>query len=453
MDEVIGLAPSGSMGSGYNLDAFERGMAAQPHFIGQDAGSTDMGPYYHGTGATFLPLATYRYDLAIMLRAARRARIPLIIGSALTSGADVSLKQAVELVHDVAREDGFSFRMAVVSAELDKRDLKRRLAAAPFESLGPEPLTPEMIDRCGPIVAQMGVEPFMKALDAGAEVIVAGRACDDVIFAAMPIMNGYDRGLALHCGKILECAGLSAVPCDLAEPLLGRMRRDHFEVEPCHPAHRCTTVSVAGHSLYERGDPCLQPGPGGMNDLTHTQFSQLDERRVKVTGSRFIPDKVYRVKLEGAERLGFRSVVLTGIRDPYMIAALDGLFTEVRERAEKRFRLSDKGVHLNFSVYGRDAVMGRLEPGGAGANPREVGLLIDVVAPEQELATGVAMFVRGTLQHAAYPGIVNTAGNMAYPFSPFGIPVGPAYRFAVYHLMPLADPCECFPMTIEEVRN
>jgi hypothetical protein len=74
------------MGSGYNLDAFERGIAAHPHFIGQDAGSTDMGPYYHGTGATFLPLATYRYDLAIMLRAAR-ARIPLIIGSALTSGA------------------------------------------------------------------------------------------------------------------------------------------------------------------------------------------------------------------------------------------------------------------------------------------------------------------------------------------------------------------------------
>ena len=148
------------------------------------------------------------------------------------------------------------------------------------ESLGPAALTPEMIDRCGPVVAQMGVEPFIKALDAGAEVIIAGRACDDVIFAALPIMKGYDRGLALHCGKILECAGLSAVPCDLAEPLIGRLREDHFEVEPCHPAHRCTTISVAGHSLYERGDPCLQPGPGGMNDLTHTVYTQVDERCV-----------------------------------------------------------------------------------------------------------------------------------------------------------------------------
>ena len=452
MNEIIGLAPSGSMGSGYNLDAFERGLAANPHFIGQDAGSTDMGPYYHGTGATFLPLATYRYDLAIMLCAARRSRIPLIIGSALTSRANVSLEQAVELVHDIAREQKLSFRMAMISAEIDKAELKRRLRKAPFESLGPDPLTPETIDRCGPIVAQMGVEPFIRALDAGAEVIIAGRACDDVIFAAMPILRGYDQGLALHCGKILECAGLSAVPCDLAEPLLGRVRRDHFEVEPCHPAHRCTTVSVAGHSLYERGDPCLQPGPGGMNDLTNAVFTQVDERRVKVTGSRFIPDDTYRVKLEGAEQLGFRSVVLVGIRDPSMIAALDMLFAQVRERAESRFRLSEKGVHLNFSIYGRNAVMGALEP-NAGATPHEVGLLIDAVAPEQELATAVAMFVRGTLQHASYPGIVNTAGNMAYPFSPFGVPVGPAYRFAVYHLMPLVEPCECFPMTIEEVRN
>jgi hypothetical protein len=452
MDEVIGLAPSGSMGSGYNLDAFKRGLASNPHFIGQDAGSTDMGPYYHGTGATFLPLATYRHDLSIMLRAARERRIPLIVGSALTSGSNGSLAQAVDIVRDLAREDKLSFRMAVISAEIDKTELKRRLAGEPFQSLGPEPLTAEVIDRCGPVVAQMGVEPFMGALDAGAEVIIAGRACDDVIFAALPMLRGYDAGLSLHCGKILECAGLSAVPCDLAEPLLGRVRRDHFEVEPCHPDHRCTTVSVAGHSLYERGDPCLQPGPGGMNDLTHAVFTQVDERCVRVTGSRFIPDSKYRVKLEGAEQLGYRSVVLVGIRDPFMIRALDALFEDVRGRAENRFGLAAQGVQLTFSIYGRNAVMGKLEP-VTDAQPHEVGVLIDVVAPGQELATGVAMYVRGTLQHASYPGIINTAGNMAYPFSPFGIPLGPAYRFAIYHLMPLDHACECFPMTLEEVKN
>lgn len=452
MDQITGLAPSGSLGSGYNIEAFRRGLDAQPDFIGQDAGSTDMGPYYHGTGQPFLPLATYRHDLSIMLRAAREKRVPLLVGSVLTCGADKPLETGVDIIRDIAREHGLSFRMAVIRSELDKADLKRRMTAAPLESIGPEgPLTDDVIDRCGPVVAQMGMEPFIRALDAGADVVIAGRACDDAIFAALPVLRGYDKGLALHCGKILECAGLSAVPYDLGEPMIGRLRRDHFVVEPGHASHRCTTVSVAGHSLYERGDPCIQPGPGGINDLTDARFEQLDERSVRVTGSRFVPDAVYRVKLEGAEQVGFRSIVMVGIRDPIMIRELDPLLAETRERAEGRFGLQQSGIHLNFRVYGRDAVMGPLEPGGPP--PREVGLMIEAVAPTQELATGVAMYTRGHLQHASYPGILTTAGNMAYPFSPFGIPVGPAYRFAVYHLLPLRDPCEIFPMTIEEVRN
>jgi hypothetical protein len=222
-------------------------------------------------------------------------------------------------------------------------------------------------------------------------------------------------------------------------------------VEPGNPKHRCTTVSVAGHSLYERGDFEFQAGPGGMNDLSGTAFEQMDERRVRVTGSRFVPDPVYRVKLEGAEQVGFRSIVIVGIRDPIMIRELDPLLEETRERAEHRFGMKAQDIHLRFRAYGRDAVMGALEPGGPP--PREIGLMVDAVAPTQELATAVAMYSRGHLQHASYPGILTTAGNMAYPFSPFGIPVGPAFRFSVYHLMPLKDPCEIFPMTIEEVRN
>jgi hypothetical protein len=452
MQSITGLAPSGSLGSGYNVEAFRRGLSLDPHFIGQDAGSTDMGPYYHGSANPFLPRATYKHDLAIMLKAARAARIPLIVGSVLTSGCDSTLETGLGIIREIAREEGLSFRMAAIRAEIPKAELKRRMAAEPFESIGPDgTLTEAVIDRCGPISAQMGTEPFIKALEAGAEVIIAGRACDDAVFAALPVLKGFDTGLALHCGKILECAGLSAIPYDLGEPMLGTVHADSFVVEPGNPHHRCTTVSVAGHSLYERGDFEFQPGPGGMNDLSQAVFEQLDERRVRVRGSRFVPDARYRVKLEGAEQVGFRSIVMVGIRDPIMIRELDPLLGETAERAEGRFGMKAQGISLRFRAYGRDAVMGPLEPGGPP--PREIGLMIDAVAPTQEMATAVAMYSRGHLQHASYPGILTTAGNMAYPFSPFGIPVGPAYRFSVYHLMPLADPCEVFPMTIEEVRN
>jgi len=447
MDEIVGLAPSGSLGSGYNVESFNRALESNPDFIGQDAGSTDMGPTHLGDGVLFFPESSYRHDLSLMLNAAREREIPLLVGSCITAGTRGQLDQAVAMVKDLAREAGHSFKMAVIDAELDKDFLKKRLADGAFQSLGPESeLTAAGIDRSSHIVAQMGVEPFVRALEAGADVVLAGRACDDVIFAAMPVMKGFDKGLSLHMGKILECAGLSASPIDLQEPLIGRIRDDHFVVEPGKEDLRCTTVSVASHSLYERSDPCIQPGPGGVNDLSETVFEQLDERSVKVSGSRFIPDSIYKVKLEGAEVIGYRSVVMSGIRDAIMISQIDDILEEARERVRQRFDTVDEGdYHLDFHIYGKNAVMRSLEP-ETDHVPLEIGLLIDVVAKTQDLANAVAMHARGTLGHTSYPGIITTAGNLAFPFSPFNVPVGPACRFSLYHLMPLDDPCECFPM-------
>ncbi|WP_224408056.1 acyclic terpene utilization AtuA family protein [Afifella sp. IM 167] len=455
MDEIVGVAPCGSLGSGYPPEALKAALDEGAHFIGQDAGSTDMGPYYHGSGQAFLPRSTYKHDLEIMLTQAIERNIPLIVGSVFTSGARDQLKIGAEIIEEIAREKGYSFKMALVDAELDKNALKRRISdLGGLASLGPEnELDADIIDRCGPICGQMGVEPIIKALEAGADVILCGRACDDAVFAAMPILKGFNRGLALHMGKILECGGISAVPCDLAEPMLGRLSRDAFDVRPGAEAFKCTPTSVAAHSLYERGDPCIQPGPGGTNDLTDCTFEQIDPRTVRVAGSRFVPDERYMVKLEGAEFIGYRSIVMVGVRDPIMIAQFDHVLEEARARAQKRFPVSSAGDwKLAYHAYGRDAVMGSLEP-DRDFVAKEIGLLIEAVAPTQEAANAIAMFVRGTLQHIGYPGIVTTAGNLAYPFSPFNVPVGPAYRFSVYHLLPLEDPCEVFPMQLVDVKN
>jgi hypothetical protein len=157
------------------------------------------------------------------------------------------------------------------------------------------------------------------------------------------------------------------------------------------------------------------------------------------------------VKLEGAELVGYRSIVMVGIRDAIMIRQLDTVLAQARERAAERF--AGRGSYgVDYHVYGRDAVMRALEPNKT-AVPHEVGLLIDVVAETQDLANAVAMYVRGTLQHIAYPDIITTAGNLAYPFSPFNVPVGPAFRFAVYHLLPLQNGTEIFPTVFSEVRN
>jgi hypothetical protein len=46
--------------------------------------------------------------------------------------------------------------------------------------------------------------------------------------------------------------------------------------------------------------------------------------------------------------------------------------------------------------------------------------------------------------HYPYPGRKSTAGNLAFLYSPSDIACGPVYRFNVYHLVEVDDPCELF---------
>src|SRR5262249_2233070 len=149
---------------------------------------------------------------------------------------------------------------------------------------------------------------------------------------------------------------------------------------------------------------------------------------------------------EGVRFAGYRTICMTGIRDPFMIDALDGVLSDVQSDARARY--SDGNFQVLFRQYGRNAVMGNLEP-ESHAVAHELGLLIEVVADSQALADAVCMYVRGSIQHAYYPGIVATAGNLAYPFSPFTIPCGPVYQWHIDHLVAVADPCELFPMEVE----
>ena len=132
-------------------------------------------------------------------------------------------------------------------------------------------VTLDALEGTSAIVAQMGWEPIAEALDAGAHVVVAGRACDDLAIAAYPIAAGADIGLATHMGKILECGAFSAEPFAM-DVMLGFLHDDHFVLEPGSPARRASLKSVAAHSLYEREDPFLQRGPGGAVDLSGCRF-------------------------------------------------------------------------------------------------------------------------------------------------------------------------------------
>jgi hypothetical protein len=247
------------------------------------------------------------------------------------------------------------------------------------------------------------------------------------------------RGLSLHLGKILECGSLAALPTGGGDLILGRLREDHFIVEPTHPDKACTIASVSAHTFYEKSDPVMLAGPGGTVDLRNTVFEQIDPRRVKVTGSAYHAADRYTVKLEGARLAGYRSITIGGARDPRFIARIDELQAAVIDniRSTQAGVIDASDYSIKFHRYGLDGVMGAWEPNKKPTH--ELGILIDVIGASAEIADAVCGLARSTILHITYPGRQATAGNIAFPFSPAEIPAGPVYEFNIYHLLEIDD--------------
>lgn len=446
------LSTTAILGYGFPIASFEAGLAKKPDLIAADAGSTDPGPYYLGSGVSFTDRQAVKRDLRLMISAGLERKIPVIIGSAGGSGAEPHLNGCLEIVREIAAEEKLRFKLAVIHAEFDQETIVAELNAGKITSLDrTPPLTAEKIRSSEHIVGQMGIEPFMRALDAQPDVIVAGRAYDPSVFASLPIKRGFDRALALHLGKILECAAICASPGSGSDCMFGTLSNNWFELEALNPTRKCTTVSVAAHTLYEKSNPYLLPGPGGMLDLRNCQFTDMGNGRIRVTGSKFVPAEKYTIKLEGAAAIGYRTVSIAGVRDPIMIREIDNTIEAVRSNVADIYKDHPWNYHLNFIVYGRDGVMGALEPHPNTDDVHELGIVIEAVADTQSLADTVCATARSTMLHYGYPGRIATAGNLAFPFSPSDFHAGKVYEFSVYHLLETDRPADLFKIDYLEI--
>lgn len=450
--EIKCLSASGQLGYGIPERALRAGVRRGPDVLAADMGSIDPGPFYLGSGQMGVGGAALRRDLGLVLSAARELGVPLLIGSAGTAGASAQLDAVLDVVREVAKAEGDSFRMATIRSDIDRELAGRRLADGRVRPCGPSgELTTAALAECTNLVAQMGVEPFQEALDGGADVVIAGRACDTSMFAAVPRMRGADPGLAMHLAKLIECTSLCAEPGG-RDAALGTIRDGEFLVESMNPDRRCTPVSVAAHSMYEQSNPVVMGEPGGVIDVSESEYEQAEPGVVRVTGSRWVPSAGYEVKLEGARRTGFRCITIGGIRDQRMIAQAEAVAGQVTSIVGEVFReqVPESSYQVRFRRYGQGATMFH-EIGALDATPTEMLVVIDVIGDTREIAYSVGAVAKQYYLHEAYPGMLCTSGNMALPFGPDVIPVGDAYEFCVYHLMGLDDPGEVFPIEYETV--
>jgi len=453
MKEIRLLSTSAILGYGFPEASLQAGMARAPHVIGVDGGSVDPGPYYLGAGVPFCSIMAIRRDLRLMLRAAIAARIPLMIGTSGGAGGAPHLELTARLVREIAAEEGLHFRLALIEAEPPRAELQRRLAAGRIRPLGKQPaLTAEALDRASRVVGMMGPEPFMEALDNGAQVILAGRASDPAPWAAAAIRAQLPPAPAWYAGKMLECGATPSIPKG-HDCLLVTVREDSVECEPMNPIRRCTPLSIANHSLHENSSPIHHIEPGGMLDTSDCRFDALSDRAVHISGMRWTPASQYTVKLEGVEFAGHRCISICGTRDPLLIARLPLFLEEVRGIVREKaaaFGAAPESYSLIIRTYGLDGVMGAREPVQQVAG-HEVGFVIEVIAETPEIAAAVLGIARTNMLHTDFPGRLCREGNMAFPFSPSDIPVGPVYHFSIHHVLELDDPCEIFPITYENI--
>ncbi|MCC6174547.1 MAG: acyclic terpene utilization AtuA family protein [Chloroflexi bacterium] len=450
------LSATGALGhEPIHRESFLEGIKRPLDFLGADAGSGDSGPFFLGANQPMNPREWEEHDLELLLCAARERRIPLVIGSAGGAGTTRGVDDYVEIIRELAAKHRLEpFRLARIESEVPIDYLRERMRRETIEPLGATgPLTSDLLDQTSRVVAMMGVEPYFKAFDLGADVVIAGRSCDDAIYAALPLRAGFPKGLSFHLGKTLECASLVGTPSMAKETIYGRITDEYVELEPMHPAQRCTPESVAGHSLYERAHPYRQAYPGGILDTGNTVYEQVSERATRFWGSQFVGDPEYRLKLEGAGLVGYRALTIGAVRDPIAIESLDWVLDAVRQRTREQYGQLEEGPGRDYQIvfhqYGKNGVMGALEPVKQSL-AHEICIVTEVVARTQEIADLVARFTLYRLLFPTFVGQKATAGGIAMLRDEV-LQGQPSYRWTVDHLLPVSDPLALFPITLEEV--
>jgi len=434
------VALNGLLGYGYSEEALNTAFSEKVDYLGVDAGSTDPGPYYLGSGKSFTDRGAVKRDLSLALPKALEHKAPFIIGTAGGAGSSEHVAWLKEIIVEIAREQNLNFRLGVVLSDVTTEYVLEKFESGKLIDMSSEFIADKNnIKESVRIVSQIGVAPIIELLKKDVDVIVCGRACDTAIYAAPCIYEGYSEGLAFHMAKIMECGAMCSEPVAAADVMQAYMYDDYFELRPANPIRRCTVDRVAAHTLYEQSNPYLIFEPDGVCDLTNSEFVQVDERTVRVSGSVFREAEEKTLKLEGVKCSGYRTICPATIYDPKTIENFDFIIDTVKEFVKENTKntMPDGSYQIFFKT--------------SGGKESSLGVVIDVVGKTQEIADTVCALVRSRMLHCDYSGRKSSAGNLAFPFSPSDIHVGEVYEFSVFHLAKVDSLMETAEIVVEEV--
>lgn len=446
------ISPNGHLGfAPTKEESFWLGAATKPDYYCCDSGSDDIGPVPLGADKCASHPEHQKHDLELMLIAAREQNVPMIIGSSGDTGTNSRVDMYVGFIKEIAKKHNMKpFKLAYFYSEVPVADIRTRMENGQvIEGLdGRTNLTMEELDGTDRIVAVAGVHPFVKALEMGADVIIGGRSSDAAVFAAAAIYEGFPENVSYYCGKVLECASFCCEPYGAKESVIGTITKDDVKVTACAPFQQCTIASVAGHAMYERTNPYYEYVAGGMMDMSECHYEQFDEKTCRITGAKFVPiEGKVKVKLEGSGKVGERYMGMAGIRDPYTIKNIDKVIDWAKSQVKER--LGDKDYQLSYRIFGKNGVMGDLEP-IKETKSHELLVVVEGVSKDDKVAEEATLIGTRQIFYARLPEVKGTAGTAAFVLDEV-TKISSAYRWTLNHTVEVDDPLELFPITMIDV--
>jgi len=382
------LVPSGVLGLGFDTVALQAGIADKPHIIAIDGGSTDSGPFYLGSSTSKYSRAVCKSEWRQLMQAREVANVPLVITSCGTCGTDDMVDWMFDITREIASELKLRVKVATLYSEQNPKTVQQQFSAG------------------------------------------------DVI-AALPLARSEHAGAAWHGAKIAECGAFCTT-----QPKSGvialEVDADGFSVWPLAAEAACTPHSVSAHMLYENADPMRLYEPGGALHVHSAKYNSIDQRSVRVTGSKWVTNKQYTVKLEGARCVGYQSTLMAVLREARYVENAKQWVLQLTEflhaEISNRMNLFKDDYSLEIRLIGLDSALGDLE----------------VTAASEGTADELAKLINPFLLH--YPLTDSEAlPTFAFPYSPAQTNRGAQYEFCLNHVLNLDDPMDAFRIEVHEL--
>ena len=159
------VALNGLLGYGYSSEALDVAFSEKVDYLGVDAGSTDPGPYYLGSGKSFTDRNAVKRDLSLALPKALEHKAPFIIGTAGGAGSKLHVAWLKEILLEVAKEQNLHFTLGTVLSDVGAEYVLEKFKSGKLIDMSSEfPADRNNIMESTRIVSQVGMAPIIELL-------------------------------------------------------------------------------------------------------------------------------------------------------------------------------------------------------------------------------------------------------------------------------------------------